>query len=91
MLKPLHDFVVLEVEPTEKKVGGIILTDNKEKTAVARVVAVGPGKNKEGKEVEMPVAVGDRVLYKEYATTEYKQGDKKYLVVNIQDVLALVD
>lgn len=91
MLKPLHDYVVLEVEPTEKKIGGIILTENKEKTAVAKVVAVGPGKEKDGKIVEIPVKIGEKVLYKEYSTTEYKQGETKYLVVAAGDILAIVE
>lgn len=49
MLRPLHDNVVLEVEPTEEKVGGLIIPKKGEKTAVAKVVAVGPGINKDGK------------------------------------------
>lgn len=50
MLRPLHDNVVLEVEPTEEKVGGLIIPKKGEKTAVAKVVAVGPGINKDGKQ-----------------------------------------
>lgn len=91
MLRPLHDNVVLEVEPTEEKVGGLIIPKKVEKTAVAKVVAVGPGINKDGKTVEMPVKVGDKVLYKEYSTTEYKQDETKYLVASINDILAIVE
>lgn len=91
MLRPLHDNVVLEVEPTEEKVGGLIIPKKGEKTAVAKVVAVGSGINKDGKTVEMPVKVGDKVLYKEYSTTEYKQDETKYLVASINDILAIVE
>lgn len=91
MLRPLHDNVVLEVEPTEEKVGGLIIPKKGGKTAVAKVVAVGPGINKDGKTVEMPVKVGDKVLYKEYSTTEYKQDETKYLVASINDILAIVE
>ena len=91
MLRPLHDNVVLEVEPTEEKVGGLIIPKKGEKTAVAKVVAVGPGINKDGKTVEMPVKVGDKVLDKEYSTTEYKQDETKYLVASINDILAIVE
>lgn len=91
MLRPLHDNVVLEVEPTEEKVGGLIIPKKGEKTAVAKVVAVGLGINKDGKTVEMPVKVGDKVLYKEYSTTEYKQDETKYLVASINDILAIVE
>ena len=44
MIKPLRDYVVLEKIPEEKKVGGIIIASSHENdSAVALVVAVGPG------------------------------------------------
>jgi chaperonin GroES len=36
------------------------------------------------------VKVGDRIVYKEYATTELKVDGVEYLVVNEEDVLATV-
>lgn len=33
MLRPLHDNVVLEVEPTEEKVGGLIIPKKGEKNS----------------------------------------------------------
>ena len=61
---PLADRVVIkavEVEETTK--GGLILTGSaKEKPQVAEVIAVGPGGNVDGKDVEMIVKVGDKVL-----------------------------
>ena len=93
MIKPLADYVVLQVKPAEKKVGSIILaTEDKNKTNVATVVAVGPGKeNEKGQLVKISVKVGDRVIYKEYSTTDYKDGDKKYLLVKNEDIIAIVE
>ena len=93
MIKPLSDYVVLEAKPAEKKVGSIILTtEDKNKSNVATVVAVGPGKeNCKGAISKMSVKVGDRVIYKEYSTTEYKEGDKKYLLLKNEDILAVLD
>lgn len=91
MIKPLRDYVVLEVEPAEKVVGGIILTESKEKPSVAKVVAVGPGKEVDGKIVPITLNIGDRVIYKEYSTTEYKDHDKKYLLIKAEDLLAIVE
>ncbi len=93
MIKPLNDYVLLEVEPTEKKVGSIILTttnDNK-KSHVATVVAVGEGKEKDGKIVPISLKKGDRVIYREYSTTEYEENEKKYLLVQAEDILAIVE
>jgi chaperonin GroES len=93
MIKPLADYVVLEAKPAEKKVGSIILaTEDKNKSNVATVIAVGPGKKDEkGNLVVMSVKVGDRVLYKEYSTTEYKEGDKKFLLVRNEDIIGIVE
>lgn len=93
MIKPLHDYVVLQPKAAEKKVGSIILaSEDKNKSNVATVVAVGPGKKDEkGNLVPMSVKIGDRVLYKEYSTTDYKEGDDKYLLVRDEDIIGIVD
>ncbi len=93
MIRPLNDYVLLEVEPTEKKVGSIILTssNDKKKTHIARVVAVGEGKLKDGKREPIALNVGDKVVYREYSTTEYEEDEKKYLLVQAEDILAVVE
>lgn len=54
-IKPLADRVVIKlVEEEETTKGGLILSGSaKEKPQVAEVIAVGPGGNVDGKEVEM--------------------------------------
>jgi chaperonin GroES len=92
MVKPLADYVLLEAEPTEKKIGSIILTDNKTKSHVAKVIAIGPGKKDEkGNIIPDDVKVGQKVLYKEYSTTDYEEGDRKYLLVKNEDIIGIVD
>ena len=92
-LKPLFDKVVLkmtEVEETTKS--GIILTAaSKEKPQVAEVIAVGPGGLVDGKNIEMVVKVGDKVVAGKYSGTEFKQGDEAYLIVKQSDILAIVE
>ena len=58
-IKPLADRVVIKlVEEEETTKGGLILSGSaKEKPQVAEVIAVGPGGNVDGKEVEMIVKV----------------------------------
>ena len=80
-LKPLKDRIVAAVEePLEKTKSGILLGEAKEKPAYAVVESVGP----EVKEVKK----GDRIVYKEYSTTEIKIDDKKYIILKEEDVLA---
>lgn len=80
-LKPLKTNVVAVVEkPLEKTKSGILLGEVKEKPAVAEVFAVGP-------EVKT-VKKGDKIVYKEYSTTEIKMDDEEYIILKEEDILA---
>lgn len=83
-ITPLADRVVAVREKAqEKTASGLYLPDSsKEKPVIATVVAV-------GKDVQQ-VAVGDKIVYKEYSTTELKINDVEYLIVKEDDVLATV-
>ena len=92
-LKPLGDKVVLQYQDVEEKTeSGIILPDSaKEKPQEAVVIAVGPGKCKDGQKVPMQVKEGDKVIYSEYAGTEVELDDKKYIIVGQDDIIAIVE
>ena len=91
-LVPLGDRVVLkQVVAEETTTSGIVLPgQTKEKPQQAEVVAVGPGGMVDGKEVEMLVAVGDKVLYAKFAGTEVELDGENYLVVKQNDILAII-
>ncbi len=93
MIKPLRDYVVLEKIPEEKKIGGIIIaTSHENESAVANVIAVGPGyTNEEGHEIKVQAKVGDRVIYKKYSTTDYEENGKKLMLIQDKDILAIVE
>lgn len=93
MIRPLHDYVLIEKEPKEKKVGSIVLTTEKKQGNVAKVVALGPGKvNEDGfTEPINGLQVGDKVIYREYAGTDYKDGDHEYIVIKAEDILAVIE
>ena len=82
-IKPLADRVVIKtVEAEETTKSGIILAGSaKEKPQVAVVLAVGPGGMVDGKEVEMPVKVGDKVLTSKYSGTEVKVDGEECTIV----------
>jgi len=83
-IKPLADRVVAtRVEAAEKTASGLYLPDNaKEKPVMAEVKAIGPDVKS--------VKKGDRILYKEYSTTEIKIDGIEYLIVKEEDILATV-
>ena len=92
-IKPIADRVVIKLaEEEETSKGGLILTGSaKEKPQVAEVVAVGPGGLVDGKEVEMIVKVGDKVLTSKYSGTEVKVDGEECTIVRQSDILAIVE
>ena len=94
MLKPLGDRVIVkltEVEETTKS--GIVLpTAAKEKSSIAEVIAVGPGKkDDDGKLIPMVVKKGDKVVINKYSGTEIKYKDEDYIIVRQDDILAIAE
>lgn len=81
-LKPLGDRVVAVAEEAKTQTAsGLYLPDSaKEKSKVAKVVAA-------GKDAQA-VKVGDRIIYKEYSTTEVKIEGTEYIVLREEDILA---
>lgn len=83
-IKPLADRVVaIREEAQAKTASGLYLPDNsKEKPVIAKIVAVGP--------VVKNLKINDRIVYKEYSTTDLKIDGNEYLIVKEEDVLATI-
>jgi len=92
-IRPLADRVVVKRIPEEtKSKGGIIIPDTaKEKPVEGTVVAVGSGKVlKSGKVRELDVKAGDRVLFGKYSGNEIKVDGVEHVILNEDDILAVV-
>ena len=83
---PLGERVLLKATKTEEKTAsGIYIPQAaQEKTQIATVVAVGTSE-------EITVKVGQKVLHDKYAGTEIKDGGEDYLILNYQDILAVIE
>ena len=83
-ITPLADRVVaVREEAKTQTASGIYLPDSsKEKPVMAEVKAVGTDVKH--------VKVGDKIIYKEYSTTELKIDNVEYLIVKEDDILATV-
>lgn len=94
MIKPLYNNVLLEkVEASNTTVSGIIISQKEEKEEYAKVVAVSECKqvNVNDTTYEMPLKVGDKVMYKKYSGTEIKDNDQEYILIKAEDILAIVE
>ena len=92
-IKPRADRVVITMEQAQEttKSGIVLAAAAKEKPQIASVVAVGPGGLVDGKEVEMYVKVGDRVITSKYSGTEVKFENEEYTILRQGDILAVVE
>ena len=93
MLKPLGNRVIIErKEQEETTKSGIVLTDSaKEKSNEGVVVAVGSGRLLDNGETVPEVKEGDSVVFQEYAGSEIKRGEETYLILNVEDILAIIE
>ncbi len=94
ILKPLGFRVLaqkLDEEETSK--GGIIIPDSaKKKQETAVVIALGhPKKTESGKEIPLPVKVGDKILMDKYSGQEITIDDQEYVIVKADDIIAIVE
>ncbi|WP_316358323.1 co-chaperone GroES [Candidatus Neptunichlamydia sp. REUL1] len=93
-LRPLGDrLLVKRIEQEETLKGGIILPDSaKKKQEMAIVVAIGSGKTTDdGKNLPMPVKVGDKVLMDKYSGQEVTMDDEEYVVLRAGDIIATIE
>lgn len=82
---PLGKRVLIEREEELKTTAsGIIIPDNasKEKPSEGKVIAI-------SKEIE-GISEGDRVVFAKYSGSEITLDNKKYLVLNTDDILGII-
>lgn len=81
ILQPTKDRVVCKKEkPMEKTASGLLLGESKETPAYSIVESVGP----EVKNIKK----GDKVIIKEYTTTDIKIENTDYIIVKEDDIIA---
>lgn len=87
-LKVIDDRVLVQPDEVkdDKTPGGIIIPDTaKEKPQEGKIVAVGTDE-----ELKDVVKVGDRIIFGKYTGDEIEADGKKYLVVQRNDILAII-
>jgi len=94
-LRPIGDHIIVKpLAKEEKSISGIIIPDTVEKERAERgeVIAVGPGRTLEnGTRSVVDVKVGDKVVFKKYAPDEIKLDGVEFLVIKMEDVIAVIE
>ena len=86
-IKPLGDNVLVSPEVAEEKTeAGIFLPESaaQEQPQQGVVIAIGDGE-------KITVSKGQTVIYKRYGGTEVKEEGNEYLLVEADDILAVVE
>jgi len=88
-IKPIGKRVLIEAcEAESRTVSGIIIPDTaKEKQQKGKVLAISAEVTKDENNV---MKVGDTVLYGKYSGTEINVDGKNYLMINSEDILAII-
>ncbi|WP_336019061.1 co-chaperone GroES [Fusobacterium polymorphum] len=88
-IKPIGERVLLKpIKKEEKTKSGILLSSKSSNTDTkneAEVIALGKGEKLEG------IKVGDKVIFNKFSGNEIEDGDIKYLIVNADDILAVIE
>ena len=91
MLRPLHNYVLLErIEESNKTAGGIYIPDTaKEKPYTGKVIAAGPGT----KDEPTTVKPGDVVLFGKWASSanEIKLDGKDRILIKESEILGIIN
>ncbi len=85
-IKPIGERVVIKrIEAEQKTASGIVLTGvAKEQPQLAEVLEV-PQTD------DLSIKVGDKVIYKQYTGTEVKLDEISYIVIDLENILAVVE
>lgn len=93
-LRPLQDRVIIKRLDNERTTAsGIVIPESAaEKPDQGEVIAVGAGKKADnGTVIPMEVKVGDKVLFSKYTGQTVKVDGEDLLVVQEDDILAIID
>ncbi len=93
LIEPLFDRVVLKEvkENTTKSTSGLVLPEtNQEKPLIGEVVAIGNGLTADGKQLDMAVNVGDKVVYSKYAGINFRIDGVEVVLIRQGDILARI-
>lgn len=85
-IRPIGERVVIQrLEHDQKTASGIVIPGaSKEKPQIAQVLEV-PNQD------DLKVKVGDKVIYKQYSGTEVNIDDTEYIVIDLENILAIVE
>lgn len=92
-IRPLAGYVVVDPQEAQSKTAsGIYLPETaQEKPAQGTVLAIGAEAVMDGRVVESPVSIGDKVIYKKWGGDEIKIDGRELKLVKFDDLIAILE
>lgn len=93
-VRPIHDRILVKIDKAAEELqsGIVVASGGAEKPTTGTVAKIGTGRVMENGEIEpVPVAVGDKVLYGQYAGTDVTLDEDPYIFIKVVDVFARWD
>jgi len=92
-IQPLGKRVLVQPDELEQVTkGGLVLppsASDEKRPATGTVLTLGIGKRK-GEDIKFDVKVGDKIYFKKYSPEEIEVEGKKYFLLDIDDILAIL-
>jgi chaperonin GroES len=90
--RPLSDLIIVEPKDRIDRIGVIELAPSAQEEATqGRVLAVGPGRERDGWREPMEIQVGDIVLFSIYAKEKFKFKGKNLITMRQADVIGIMN
>jgi chaperonin GroES len=93
-LQPLGKRLLLKPSKIEEKTsGGLVIpptSSDEKRPETGEVVKLGKGNDEKGKPFVFDVKIGDKVYFKKYSPEEIEIDNEKYLLIDMDDILAVI-
>jgi chaperonin GroES len=93
-IQPLGNRILVRPQEEEETIaGGLVVppsANDDKRPAMGEVLKLGIGKGEDGKEVKFEVKKGDIIYFKKYSPTELEIEGEEYLIVDTDDILAII-
>lgn len=93
-IQPLGKRILVKPKEEEEIIaGGLVVppsANDDKRPAMGEVLKLGKGKDKDGKDVQFEVKKGDVIYFKKYSPEEVEVNGEQYLIVDAEDILAIL-
>jgi chaperonin GroES len=93
-IQPLGNRVLVKPQEEEETIaGGLVVppsANDDKRPAMGKVLKLGIGKDEDGNKVEFQVKKDDIVYFKKYSPSEIEIEGEQYLIVDTEDILAII-